>query len=408
MGQNCEGNQACQEGTGYNPFKCNGNAFLKNMEARVHLDDDLAGSIFSSGVRTPGTIYDVPGAENNDAECYLRCKAGGVCGAFCGTGKCCKISEPLNSLNNECEIDTSVEPTPPMLNEGKECFYVPGGGIYGVFSTYCGSGSCCKSSSQYPPQFLCPTANSYTTKRRWEGNTVTHPLCIKPSATPEPKNTCRTSKMKEPEMGFFHLYNGHVTKHLMLLKLPGNGNNYKLAANATVKHQHDIGASLTKSMFYARLVREIKLPVVVYAFSEIVLDYAINMSDDPKFVHFAIRYHKMTSCCLNSMTKSKSKAILEKLHHKLEKRVHESADKVLMVQKFKKNMVKRGKTIKSNGSGKKVAPINENKEENNFHQEIQNLRKVRKKHGASSKEYKKATEELEKKKSESFSASDFE
>ena len=109
MGQNCEGNQACQEGTGYNPFKCNGNAFLENMEARVHLDDDLAGSIFSSGVRTPGTIYDVPGAENNDAECYLRCKAGGVCGAFCGTGKCCKISEPLNSLNNECEIDTSVE-----------------------------------------------------------------------------------------------------------------------------------------------------------------------------------------------------------------------------------------------------------------------------------------------------------
>ena len=108
------------------------------------------------------------------------------------------------------------------------------------------------------------------------------------------------------------------------------------------------------------------------------------------------------------MTKSKSKAILEKLHHKLEKRVHESADKVLIVQKFKKNMVKRGKTIKSNGSSKKVAPINENKEENNFHQEIQNLRKVRKKHGASSKEYKKATEELEKKKSESFSASDLE
>ena len=156
------------------------------------------------------------------------------------------------------------------------------------------------------------------------------------------------------------------------------------------------------------LVMIINIGYVVYAFSEIVLDYAINMSDDPKFVHFAIRYHKMTSCCLNSMTKSKSKAILEKLHHKLEKRVHESADKVLMVQKFKKNMVKRGKTIKSNGSSKKVAPINENKEENNFHQEIQNLRKVRKKHGASSKEYKKATEELEKKKSESFSASDFE
>ena len=150
----------------------------------------------------------------------------------------------------------------------------------------------------------------------------------------------------------------------------------------------------------------INIGYVVYAFSEIVLDYAINMSDDPKFVHFAIRYHKVTSCCLNSMTKSKSKAILEKLHHKLEKRVHESADKVLMVQKFKKNMVKRGKTLKTNGS--KGAPINDKKEESNFDQDVQNLQKVRKKHGASSKEYKKATEELEKKKSESFSASDLE
>ena len=69
-------------------------------------------------------------------------------------------------------------------------------------------------------------------------------------------------------------------------------------------------------------------------------------------------------------------------------------------------MVKRGKTLKTNGS--KVAPINDKKEESNFDQDVQNLQKVRKKHGASSKEYKKATEELEKKKSESFSASDFE
>ena len=123
---------------------------------------------------------------------------------------------------------------------------------------------------------------------------------------------------------------------------------------------------------------------VFYCFFELVLDYALNISDDPRFIHIALKYHKASSCCTKM---SNGNSIIERLENKLMDRVHESADEILLVNKFKSKMVKRGKT--------KVNPVlraeaTKEQTEKECVVSREDLKQVRVQYGASSPEYEAA------------------
>ena len=152
-------------------------------------------------------------------------------------------------------------------------------------------------------------------------------------------------------------------------------------------------------------VAEITVIVVIFGFivfatSELCIEYALSVSSNPQFIRFVLRYHKFISCCCKFSARTKGN--LEALHGKLQRRFHMEADELMHVQKFKRkirlSIASKGK--EGNGSKQqsstKVSPST--LEEAESKDDVTRLKHTRKKFGAGSPEYLKELEGMETKK----------
>jgi hypothetical protein len=78
---------------------------------------------------------------------------------------------------------------------------------------------------------------------------------------------------------------------------------------------------------------------VIYAITELIIEYALSISQDHKFLHIIIKWHAFLSKFYNfsSATNAKIKAI----HSKLEKKLHMEVDELLMIKKFENKLLKK-------------------------------------------------------------------
>ena len=143
------------------------------------------------------------------------------------------------------------------------------------------------------------------------------------------------------------------------------------------------------------LVITINVAFVVFASSELLIEYALGVSTNPRFLRFVIRYHKVIGCFCKFSRRTMEK--IEAIHSKLERRFHMEADELMHVQKFKKkvrlSITNKGKGLNNAKvtSSTKVSPSLA--QETRGRDDVSRLQETRKKFGAGSKEYKTELEE---------------
>ena len=86
------------------------------------------------------------------------------------------------------------------------------------------------------------------------------------------------------------------------------------------------------------IVMFVNVSFIIYAISELMLEYAINVSQSKRFIHFVLKFHKFFTKCFKYSPKSLQK--IDALHAKLERELHKEIDELMYIKKFESKLKK--------------------------------------------------------------------
>ena len=106
------------------------------------------------------------------------------------------------------------------------------------------------------------------------------------------------------------------------------------------------------------IVMAANLAFIIYAVSELMLEYAVNVSQSKNFIHFVIKFHKFFAKCFKCSPKTLKK--IDALHAKLERELHKDVDELMYIKKFESKLKNR-LALKHGKGGTKVVPSKEDR-----------------------------------------------
>ena len=106
------------------------------------------------------------------------------------------------------------------------------------------------------------------------------------------------------------------------------------------------------------IVMAANLAFIIYAVSELMLEYAVNVSQSKNFIHFVITFHKFFAKCFKCSPKTLKK--IDALHAKLERELHKDVDELMYIKKFESKLKNR-LALKHGKGGTKVVPSKEDR-----------------------------------------------